>query len=250
MGSHQHYYLYNELARFYDDFYSTKKYEEEVAFAWEILHEIYNCKTDSLLDVGCGTGSHLIHFAKYFKRVYGLDPSAPMIEIAKTKGVANSDFFVSTIQDFSCEITFDVITSFNSAMNYMQSCDDLCIAFERVFSLLVSKGVALVQLHDCVDKDFLFAKIVTNGNDRLVVVGDWTGKNKYGPHAIDFFYHLWSNGNWTVYHDAHQEYLFPKHEILAAMRHAGFIDSRIIETQGTEKSPFPTAEFICIATKP
>lgn len=106
-----------------------------------------------------------------------------------------------------------------------------------------------VQLHDCIDKDSLVSRIATDSNDRLVVVGGWVGKNKYGPHAIDFFYHLCSNGKWTVYHDTHQEHLLSKDEIQGAIKYAKFMSWSIIETRAIN-SPFSSAEFICLGMKP
>lgn len=243
------YHLYNNLARFYDDFYKTKRYQEEVEFVLSILKKRspgYNPK--SLLDVGCGTGSHLRYFAKHIKSLYGIDPSAPMIEIAKSKGINNCNFTVSAIQNFQTTTTFDVITSFNSALNYLPTYQDLYLAFQKIFSLLAKNGKVIVQLHDCVDKDVLVTRIVTQRRNRLLIVGGWIGKNSYGPQTIDFFYHLYSGGTWKVYHDTHQEYLFSKQQILKAMQETGFVNPFIIETK-KEDPPFFSQEFLCVATK-
>lgn len=44
----------------------------------------------SILDIGCGTGSFSIHFAKSCQKVYARDISPPMLSFARAKSVAEN----------------------------------------------------------------------------------------------------------------------------------------------------------------
>ena len=67
--------MYRELADLYDRIYGSKDYEAESARVSETVLE-HNPAAQTLLDVACGTGGHLVHLEKQFK-CEGLDLSEP-----------------------------------------------------------------------------------------------------------------------------------------------------------------------------
>jgi len=69
----------NELVEYYDDIYANKDYSKESS-----LIETY-CRLDRILDIGCGTGNHLVELYKKGRVLHGLDTSADMIAKAKEK---------------------------------------------------------------------------------------------------------------------------------------------------------------------
>ena len=174
------YHFYNKLARFYDDFYKNKDYKSEAEYFYKIFKRLSNTKTTNILDVGCGTGEHLKYFSKYFNHIYGLDPNKPMINIAKSKLGKKARFFLKPIQEFKYKPIFNLVTSFNSSLNYVIGYKELVKSMKNIYSALSEKGIAILQLHNCIDKDFLYSAEACNKNDRLIVVGDWQRKTKYG----------------------------------------------------------------------
>jgi len=70
-------------------------------------------KDKLVLDLGCGTGRLAFQFAKYCKKVVGVDFAPSMIEkakeYAKENQVENVDFFVSDLQSFTTNYMFDII---------------------------------------------------------------------------------------------------------------------------------------------
>lgn len=242
------YHFYTSLARFYDNFYRGKNYRAEAEFFYKIFKKHKNVKAGNILDVGCGTGSHLLHFSRYFRNIFGLDPNKPMLDIARRKCGKKSHFFWRRIQDFRHEPIFNLVVSFNSALNYLKGYRELHLAFKRIFSVLSNNGVVVVQLHNVKDKDYLIGRVAYDGKDKLIVVGDWLKRNKYGPHSIDFFYNLYSNGKWSHYHDMHREYFFNRDEISRAMKSSGFSNICIRETTKSNP-PFRSSEFICAGVK-
>jgi SAM-dependent methyltransferase len=71
-------------------------------------------ETSLLLDVGCGAGKATQLAAAQNARVSGLDASADLLEIAKSR-VPKGDFMVGDIESLPYENgTFDVVTGYNS----------------------------------------------------------------------------------------------------------------------------------------
>ncbi len=82
-----------------------------IAFTWPMTHRIADALElspgDRVLDVGCGIGDPSIAIAHKIGptgRVTAIDPAAEMVESAaaraKSLGLANIDFKVSTVEDF------------------------------------------------------------------------------------------------------------------------------------------------------
>jgi SAM-dependent methyltransferase len=77
--------VFQKYACYYDSLYSEKDYEGETDFVLHLLHKHGSLELKSLLDVGCGTGGHMIHFAQAGLNVTGLDVSEAMVRIAQEK---------------------------------------------------------------------------------------------------------------------------------------------------------------------
>ena len=71
-----------EISAYYDEMYVNEShYKEEVDKVFEIVNQ-YNPKTNTILDIACGTGAQAKYLAERFA-VTGLDLSTEMVEIAK-----------------------------------------------------------------------------------------------------------------------------------------------------------------------
>ena len=74
---------FKKYAKYYDDFYLDKNYSKETRFISSFFIE--NKKKLNILDLGMGTGTHLINFLQKGHFVDGVEISQKMIEIAKQK---------------------------------------------------------------------------------------------------------------------------------------------------------------------
>jgi ubiquinone/menaquinone biosynthesis C-methylase UbiE len=71
------------------DTYARKPVDDPAAFERKIALALAKLEpNDTVLDVGCGTGSLALRLAESGAQVHGLDYSAAMIEIAKAKAAA------------------------------------------------------------------------------------------------------------------------------------------------------------------
>ncbi len=95
----------------YDKQMDFRNYEDEVKTFIEKL----SVDTNDLkaIDLGCGTGAFSLSAAKYFKKVYAVDVSETMLEIASSKaeGLNNIEFIHSGFLNFKLNEDVDVIFS-------------------------------------------------------------------------------------------------------------------------------------------
>lgn len=105
--------------------------------------------SDTVLDIGCGTGITTIEMSKYVKEIHALDVSKKMLNIAKDKSfknkINNIIFYQKNI--FSKDISkqsYDVIIAFN-ILCYIPD-DDAFI--KRAYELLKDGGL-FISVTDC-----------------------------------------------------------------------------------------------------
>lgn len=78
----------------------------------------------SLLDVGCGTGRDLEHFASVVPDCVGVDAQERMIALARSRRPA-VDFRVADMRSFRLGRAFDAITCLGLVMSYLHGNDDV-----------------------------------------------------------------------------------------------------------------------------
>ena len=113
----------NIYSKYYDLLYKDKPYEAEIEFVVKTLKKYGFENYTSLLDLGCGTGKHLVFFSKYFKNCYGIDISEGMIKKAKTASeeYKNINFKVDDISNFKIKRKFSCIISLFHVFSYLTS---------------------------------------------------------------------------------------------------------------------------------
>lgn len=74
-----------KYAAMYDGMYQTKDYEKECSRVEALLRKYSKSSVKKILDLGCGTGNHLIPLAKRGHEMTGVDRSAFMLSQAKEK---------------------------------------------------------------------------------------------------------------------------------------------------------------------
>ena len=118
-------------------------------FAWARVADLvsrFRPGAETILNLGCGTGSHDFQLAKNGFRLVGIDRSARSIEKAKAKLVADGDtdrirFEQAGIESLSLAERFDAVISLFHVMSYMTTEDDLLAAFAAAYDHLGPGGV-------------------------------------------------------------------------------------------------------------
>lgn len=99
---------------------------------------------DTLLDVACGTGSHLAHFAGMFGHVEGVDLSEDMLRVAK-EHVPDVPLHQGDMRGFELGRTFDAITCMFSSVGYLPDSAALDAALSCFARHLTPGGVIVVE---------------------------------------------------------------------------------------------------------
>lgn len=125
--------LYTELAKYYDQIVEphvdTKK---ELEFLEEIF-EKYNI--NKVLDIGCGTGRHVIPLAKEGYNVTGLDCHKEILEIAKKKAReadVSPSFIRKDIKELGVEARFDAAICMWSTFYYLPQPETVKVTYEAL----------------------------------------------------------------------------------------------------------------------
>lgn len=74
--------VFADYARYYNLLYRDKDYAGEAAFVLDILRQ-HDCKPQTLLDLGCGTGRHALEMARQGVAATGVDMSETMLSMGR-----------------------------------------------------------------------------------------------------------------------------------------------------------------------
>ena len=81
---------------YYDLFYDDKNYQLEANYIHEKIQE-YKPNSNSILELGCGTGKHAINLTKFGYEILGIEKSESMLE--KTTNRKNLEFQQGDIRE-------------------------------------------------------------------------------------------------------------------------------------------------------
>jgi SAM-dependent methyltransferase len=139
--------VFDAYARYYDLLYRDKDYSAEAAYVVSQLRS-HADGARSVLELGCGTGSHAQLLAGSGFDVHGVDLSSEMVARAEArKAELPSDvarrlsFETGDLRRFRTERVFDAVISLFHVISYQTSNEDLAAAFETAHSHLGKGGI-------------------------------------------------------------------------------------------------------------
>jgi predicted TPR repeat methyltransferase len=119
--------VFKDYADFHDSLYEDKNYQEECNFVKSIFETYSEKKVNSILDIGCGTGSHALVFADMSYAVTGVDISENMLEIARKKASDQKKhikFVQQDIKHLKLPQKFDATVAMFAVMSYQTTNQD------------------------------------------------------------------------------------------------------------------------------
>jgi SAM-dependent methyltransferase len=136
---------FHDYAESYDFFYEHKDYAGEARFVAETILS-HHPKAKSLLDLGCGTGQHALHFLALNFDVVGADQSADMLALAKKRlPTLGEHLHLGDVTEIKLGNTFDCIVSLFHVMSYMTTDQKIHAFFQNLSEHLAPGGVAVVD---------------------------------------------------------------------------------------------------------
>lgn len=131
--------LYTDLSGYYDLMCADIDYTSQ-SNCVRRLHQIFGNDRASHLDLACGTGPHVQHFADFGFQSSGLDINQPMLDIARQR-CPNAAFSLQDMCNFGVDKPLDLITCFLYSIHYSGSIDQLKACIASVHRALNTGGV-------------------------------------------------------------------------------------------------------------
>jgi SAM-dependent methyltransferase len=135
--------MFTKSEALYDAIYGWKKYEREAAQLCEFIKTHKRSSGKALLDVACGTGTHLAHLRDVFA-VEGLDLDPKMLEIARARH-PDVAFHQGDMIDFDLGRRFDIVVCLFSSIGYVKTARRLRQAIANMARHVLPGGVLVVE---------------------------------------------------------------------------------------------------------
>lgn len=123
--------VFNSLyAGQYDQLYLDKNYKGECDLIESAVKRFASSRPNSILDIGCGTGSHALELAKRGYQVTGVDLSQAMLDQASEKAelidsTQRPTWQCGDARDFDTGGTFDTAIMMFAVIGYLTTNDDV-----------------------------------------------------------------------------------------------------------------------------
>jgi len=137
---------FNLYSQYYDLLYEEKKYDQEVEYVHNLIHNYTFENANKLLDLGSGTGKHGKLFADKGYTVLGIERSKEMVAVANKEKDKDFNSIQGNIVDFSLNKKFDVVTALFHVISYINNNQDLDYVFNNVHSHLNKGGVFIFDV--------------------------------------------------------------------------------------------------------
>ena len=139
---------YKKLAKSYDK-QLKDKLTRDMYREWkdELKNAIkkYDLQTDTLIDLGCGTGITTIPWVKVFHKVIGIEISKPMLKEAIKKS-SQVKWINQDVVKLKIKEKADVITCHFDVLNHILRKKDLQKVFNNVYKILKDEGIFIFDM--------------------------------------------------------------------------------------------------------
>jgi SAM-dependent methyltransferase len=139
--------LFDRIAEYYDGLHGDVDYPAECTPLEKVISDVLDRQPATLLDLGCGTGSHALILADRGYRVTGIDASAAMLRVARAKarGRRNPAFVRADMRRFDLGRTFDAAICMDGAYTHLLTERDLLAHLRTVRHHLSPGGVYVFE---------------------------------------------------------------------------------------------------------
>ena len=115
---------FKDYAHSYDAIYEDKNYEAECDFIENIFSKYGDSNIKNVLDLGCGTGGHILPLIRRGYKVTGVDQSEKMLSYARDKSAKaglNISLVKTDIRTLELNQKFDTVLSMFAVMSYQKT---------------------------------------------------------------------------------------------------------------------------------
>jgi SAM-dependent methyltransferase len=135
---------YKRYADYYEVFYRDKNYLKESDYIEEVFKKHAREPVKTVLDLGCGMGSHSLILSKRGYQLTGIDLSKKLIEIAKKKAAEKNlkaDFMTGDLRELNLNKKFDAVIAMFNVIGFQVRDEDFRAAIKTAHCHLKEKGL-------------------------------------------------------------------------------------------------------------
>lgn len=192
-------------------------------------------KAKTLLEIACGTGSHLLPISKYFD-VEGLDISKTMLNYAKKK-LPHIRFYNKDMSNFNLSKKYDLIICPYDSINHLLDFKKWQSLFKCASQHLNPKGVFIFDINT----EFRLAESaisppwIHSFKNNYLIMDVKENKNNIYDWNIKVFEHV-GNNRFQLHEETIREKSFPRDKIKQGLL-AHFKKVKIIDLKGWSTRP-------------
>ncbi len=238
--------VYNQIAEVYDYFIDwEERIKREDPFFQHLFQERLGA---SILDLGCGTGGHALHWSEMGYNVVGLDSARDMIEHARLLGEKREldiEFLCLPLTDFASHLQqqFDAVVCVGNNIPHLLD----RLAVQRLFTETVKamkeSGVAIFhvlnysRILEFNKRDFPVRSMVVGGKEYVFI-----RFYEFHPEHWDFHFvvAVKEQGNWISHSYVMKHHPWMWDELVGMAQTAGF--TQILSYGGYDFSEFNPRE--------
>lgn len=218
---------YSAYAEFYDRI-GQRAFGERMARA--ILDELHRrgVHPTSVLDLGCGTGSATLEFARMGLLAVGVDRSPEMLRraigYARSAGI-DAEFRPGDMREFIVDPPVELVTSIYDAVNYLQDPGEVRAFIQSAFEALVPGGYLVFDLnsrHRLMHPSEHGVLLAHDSSDLFVTYRSWYDERMDASPLILTAFVRTEDGMWERHDEEHIERSWPLGDVTSWTIAAGF----------------------------
>lgn len=136
---------FSTYSRYYDLLYKDKNYKAESDYIYSLLNT-FAPHAKTLIELGCGSGSHAQYLCNPNLTVTGIERSKEMVDIALQKKIAGFTPTVGDITTYELDQQFDAAISLFHVISYLTHNDDLIKCFKNTYKHLNANGIFIFDV--------------------------------------------------------------------------------------------------------
>lgn len=216
---------YQSLAGSYDHFTEDVGYPQWADY-FEKIFEKHNTNVESLLDLGCGTGTLSLLFSERGYEVIGVDASPEMLAQAQAKAVSCTKipplFLCQEMEELDLYGTVDVAVSSLDSISYLDGYDALFNTLARLKFFVRPGGLFVFDVNTEAKFRAIDGNCYLREDEDTVCVwrAAYDEESKYCLMSMDLFQKV--GALWSRECEEHEEYAFSRDEIISALSQNGF----------------------------
>lgn len=220
---------YKDLANIYDLIHQNRDYKRELNFLKKLFdkHDV-----KKVLDIGCGTGTHMKLLEKEGYRCTGIDINQEMLEIAEEK--VEGDLIQADMKDFDLGTNYDAVISMYASFNHLTKLKEVKKALSRFKKHLNKPGIILLDLHNSKGEG---EKSEDFGRIKRKMKWEYDPKNQIEKTKVIF------NVDGEKIEDSHTMRIYSVEEISKILKGKGFSEVKVYGDYGFEHAEPSSKNF-------